>query len=198
MIRAQATTLRRYDAFLYYGGTDSTPASLRVVWIYRKGSGAALQPVPPESWAATPELQQGVRDPDPAVRERAYVALMSRHDAVSREIVLNALRGATENDDGVRQRLLSSAVQQAMDIPQDLLADVARTDPSEVLRLLALDALAVDAAVKDVAASLGHSLEFVNSQPPPTNTQSARPSALAPWELGNWELGVFDTSDLWG
>src|SRR4029453_11948891 len=62
--------LRRYDAFLYYAATDSPPASLRVVWIYPKGSGAALQPVPPESWAATAELQQGVRDPDPAVRER--------------------------------------------------------------------------------------------------------------------------------
>jgi type II secretory pathway component GspD/PulD (secretin) len=41
--------LRRYDAFLYCGGTDSAPASLRVVWIYPKGSGAALQPVPRES-----------------------------------------------------------------------------------------------------------------------------------------------------
>jgi type II secretory pathway component GspD/PulD (secretin) len=166
--------LRRYDAFLYYGGTDSAPASLRAVWIYPKGSGAALQPVPPESWAATPELQQGVRDPDPAVRERAYVALMSRHDAVSREMVLNALRGATENDDGVRQRLLSSAVQQAMDIPPDLLADVARTDASEVLRLLALDALAVDAAVKDVAASL--------LQDPSSLVQRRAKEILAEWD----------------
>jgi hypothetical protein len=61
-----------------------------------------------------------------------------------------------------------------MDIPRDLLADVARTDASEVLRLLALDALAVDAAVKDVAASL--------LQDPSSLVQRRAKEILAEWD----------------
>jgi hypothetical protein len=166
--------LRGYDAFLYYGGNDAAPASLRVVWILPKGSGAALQPLPPESCAETAELQQALDDPNPAVRERAYVALMSRPGAAARETVLNALRGASENDEVVRQRLLTSAVQQALEIPPDLLADIARADGSEVLRLLALDALAADPAVKDVAA-------FLASDPSSMVQQRAR-EILTEWE----------------
>lgn len=148
--------LRGYDAFLYYGGSDDASSSLRTVWIYPKGSGSVVRPVPPESWAASAELRERVGDADARVREQAYMALMLRPDAASRELVLNALRGATETDDALRQRLLSRATQQGMEVPRDLLADVARADGSEMIRLLALDALASDPAVQDVAASLAN------------------------------------------
>jgi hypothetical protein len=148
--------LAKYDAFYYYGASDDAPSSLRAVWIYRRGSAAGLRPIPPELWAATADLRQAIGDGDPAVRERAYTALMSRPDEMSRELVFNALRGVSEADENIRQRLFSAAAQQGLDVPRDLLADVARTDVSETIRLLALDAMASDATVTEVATALAN------------------------------------------
>jgi hypothetical protein len=145
--------LRSYDAFLYYSASDEAVSSLRAVWIYAKGAGTALQPVPQETEAAVAELRERLGDADPRVREQAYMALISRPDDASRELVLNALRGSTETDEDLRQRLLLGTIHQGMDVPRDLLADLALADGSELLRLLALDALADDPTVGDVAAA---------------------------------------------
>jgi hypothetical protein len=68
--------------------------------------------------------------------------LMLRRDEASRNLVWNALRGGTENDEEFRQRLLTHALNEGIDLPPGLLTDLVRADPSEMIRLLALDALA--------------------------------------------------------
>ena len=146
--------LRAYDVFLYYAAGPAGRSSLQAVWVFPKGLGASARPVPPDVWAGSAELRERARSGDVHTREQAYVALMSRPDAESRAAVLDALRGATETDQGLRQRLWSHAFQQGMDVPGDLLAEVARIDGSEMVRLMALDALAGDPAVRDVAAAL--------------------------------------------
>ena len=141
--------LRDYDAFLYYSASDDALSSLRAVWIYPKGAGSALQPVPKESsTTAIAGWRERIVHPDPRVREQAYIALIASPDDASRELVLNALRGVTETDEDLRQRVLLSAIHQGVDVPDDLLAALALADGSEVLRLLALDALADDPAVE--------------------------------------------------
>ena len=137
--------LKEYDAFFYYGAVGSTPSTLRAVWIYAKGTAVALRPVPPEAWAGTGELQLSLTDANPDVRERAYEALMERPSDRSRELILFAIRGASEQDAGMRQRLLSNAVSKGMELPPDLLTDLARGDGSEEIRLIALEALATTA-----------------------------------------------------
>jgi len=143
--------LRRYDRFVYYGASEDSP-SLRTVWIYPKGFGAALQPVAQDSLAAA-DIRQRVADPDPRVREEAYAALFSKDDETSRELLVNALRGATESDEGLRERLLTETINQAVKLPSDLLTDLMRTDASELIRLRALDAMAADPAGVDAAAA---------------------------------------------
>ena len=144
--------LRRYDTFLYYGASGDSPSSLRAVWIYPKGVAASLQPFPQESLAAA-DIRQRVADPDPRVRENAYAALISKDDETSRELVVNALRGATEPDAALRERLLTETINQGMELPSDLLTNLARMDGSELIRLRALDALAEDPAGVDAAAA---------------------------------------------
>jgi hypothetical protein len=143
--------LKDYDAFFYYGVVGNAPSSLRAVWIYPKGAASALRPVPPEAWASTKELEASLADWNPEIRERAYEALMSRSDSRSWELVLQALRGASETNQEVRQRILSSAINNRMQLPPDLLTDLARWDGSEGIRLMALDTLAADPAVKELA-----------------------------------------------
>ena len=64
--------LRRYDRFVYYGASEDSP-SLRTVWIYPKGFGAALQPVAQDSLAAA-DIRQRVADPIPG-----FVRKPTRH-----------------------------------------------------------------------------------------------------------------------
>jgi hypothetical protein len=96
---------------------------------------------------------QAVNDRDPGVRERAYDALMSRPDRASRELVLLAIRGASEADADLRERLLSSAITRGIEVPRDVLADLVRADAADAIRLMALDALASDPSAREVAVA---------------------------------------------
>ena len=133
--------LAKYDAFYYYGAGADHPPGLRAVWVYAKGTASALKPIPPEVWASQKDLLTSIEDRDLVVRERAYEALILRPDTRSRDLVFAALRGFREKDEGLRQRLLARAVSNGMAIPQEVLTDIARTDSSEQMRLIALDAL---------------------------------------------------------
>ena len=143
--------LQEYDTFFFYGGGPDTPTELRSVWIYPKGAASLLQPVAPEAWASSRELKGLLAHSSPSIREQVYEALMSRPDPESQEMVVQALRGATESDPERRQRLLSSAISKGVVFPADLLPLMALADASEAIRLMALDALAASADGKRVA-----------------------------------------------
>jgi HEAT repeat protein len=156
--------LKNYDVFFYYGAVGNASSALRSVWIYPKGTAAALRPVPPEAWASTKDLQAGLTDSDPTVRARAYEALMSRPDRESRELAMQALRG-TEPDEMVRERILSSAFSTGGQLPPDVLMYLTRSDSSERIRLIALDALASEPTAKEAArAALNDPSELVRNR----------------------------------
>jgi hypothetical protein len=135
--------LSDYDTFLFYGGVeqDSASVALRRIWVYPKGSASSLKPFSPDVWASGTELEVASRNTDPEVRASAYAALMTRPDQRSRNLLIDALRGATERDAELRERLLSNALSRSFPIPDHVLIDLARADPSDQIRLIALDAL---------------------------------------------------------
>ena len=148
--RALRELLKEYDTFIFYGSATNAPAELRGVWIYPKGAASMLQPVAPEAWASSHELKGLLAQSNATIREQTYEALMSRPDAESQDVVMRALRGASEFDPDLRQRLLSSAISKGVVFPPDLLPLMAAADDSEVIRLMALDALATAADMKHV------------------------------------------------
>jgi hypothetical protein len=143
--------LKNYDAFFLYSGAGKL--GLASVWVYPRGAAANLRPVPPDTWASTNELEAALSDGDPSIREQAYEALMSRADRRSRNLVVLAIRGASETDPDLRQRILSSALSRDVPIPHDVLADLVRADATEEIRVIALDGLAGDPASRDVVAA---------------------------------------------
>ena len=147
------TLLKNYDTFLYYSPSQQSPASLAAVWVYPRGAASSLRPVPVETWASTRDLEAAMADRDPAVRERAYEALMARPDRVSQNRVLLAIRGATEADSELRERLLSTALSRSVEIPREVLSDLVRVDGTEAIRLIALDALTGDPAARETAVA---------------------------------------------
>ncbi len=149
--RGLRAVLSEYDVFLYYGGNESDGVSLRSVWVFPKGAAATIQPAPIDAWAGGKEIEALLSNPEPGVRQHAYEALMRRPDGRSRELVIQAIRGATEKDDDLRQRILSDALSRSLAIPADVLAELARSDNSEQVRWMALDALSQDAMGRQTA-----------------------------------------------
>ena len=88
---------------------------------------------------------------DANTRAQAYEALISREDDHSRTLVLGALRDRREKDDIVRHRILTAALVKGVRVPAELLGELAATDPSEHIRLKALDALDDQTILKSVA-----------------------------------------------
>jgi len=130
--------LKDYDAFYFFGAQDDPQARLRIVWVYPKGQGAGLQPLPPEQWASTKEIRERMNAADPNLRASAIEALVQRLADGAREEILTALRDA---DERVRTMALYEALDNAVEIPESTLVNLALYDTSPKVRFLALRAL---------------------------------------------------------
>jgi hypothetical protein len=139
--------LKKQDVFFFYGVDEDQPSTLKAVWIYAKGRGRGLAPVPPDKWGSTSDLSRGLTDKDPAVRARAIDALVERKRAAAREAVLGALNDPASQ---VRAQALYAAFKSGVDIPPNVLNGMLH-DSSGDVRFLALEALSNDAQARSVA-----------------------------------------------
>ncbi len=180
--------LKDYDAFFFYGVGKEGPASLSAIWVYPRGRGRGLEPVPPEKWASTAELEKLLADPDPQVRLRAVHTLIDRKGNNAEDMVLGALKDA---DGQVRAEALYTALRKGVELPADSLINLALGDPSPDVRVLALDAIArgPDARpiavgalndpnphVQDKAREIIEALDSAEGQPEPTQTPQGQPA----------------------
>ena len=149
--------LARYDAFYLYEAAEEPAAGqsaegatpkLRSVWVYARGQGNGLEPVPPEDWASTREFEKRLDDPDPAVRFRALGILVERLGDGARDAVLQALN---DPDELVRAEVLQAALDEGLTLPTDLLTNLFFNDPSAQVRFLALEGLRDDPNAREFA-----------------------------------------------
>ena len=142
--------LTRYDAFYLYEAAEEPAAGqsaegatpkLRSVWVYARGQGSGLEPVPPEDWASTREFEKKLDDRDPEVRFRALQVLVERLGNGARDAVLQLLN---DTDEQVRAEALLAAVEGGVELPADLLTNLFFNDPSAQVRFLALEGLRDD------------------------------------------------------
>jgi HEAT repeat protein len=130
--------LKDQDSFFFYEAQGNAPSALRVVWVYPKGQGRSIQPVPPERWASTRDLEKLLTDPDADARSRAVESLIERQGEKARAVVLRALK---DDSARVRTQALYGAFSSGLELPADVLAE-ALDDPSSDVRFLALEAIA--------------------------------------------------------
>lgn len=149
---AMRRLLANYDVFFFHTRATGGPV-MKAVWVYPRGTAADIRPVPPHMWASAAELETAASDPDAAIRERTYEALMSRPDPRSLRLLTDAIRGIGEKDEAVRQRILSAAISRGVDLGPQLLADLVRAEPSDQIRWLALDALSGQEGARPIAES---------------------------------------------
>ena len=134
--------LAPYDAFYLFSPSEKEKEklspSIKGIWVYPKGEGLELQPVPPGLWAGTKELEAQLDDPDPAVRSLSFEALIERHGARGLPFVL---RGLGDSDDAVRLTTLTAALNVGVEIPSAELQALVLSDPLQGIRLRALEAI---------------------------------------------------------
>jgi hypothetical protein len=131
------------DFFVLYGGTERKQdgeagrrnASVRAIWVYPRGKGYLVYPVPPEQWASTSDLKKSLYTSDPEQRARAAEILIGRGGQQGLEIALQALK---DPEDRVRYRSLDKARQSGITLSTESLQDVVRSDASPLVRSIAL------------------------------------------------------------
>ncbi len=126
--------LGSWDLFLFYGGDETGPQH---VWVYPKGKGVALRPIPPEVWASTRELEEAFNDADPQVRTQALQALVERKGKSALELLIPAL---DDPNDQIRSGALNAAANSNLEIAPETLIRLVQNDPSPSVRFLALAA----------------------------------------------------------
>lgn len=162
--------LREHDVFYFHAGAGKGPSALVAVWVYRQGAGQGLEPIPPEQWASTRELERKLRDADGEVRARALATLVERRPEGARKEILRALK---DEDDRVRSRALYGALTSDLELAASTLK-AALLDPSPQVRFLALEALV---GRPEAAEAARHAL----NDPDPHVQEKAR-EILAPVE----------------
>ena len=143
--------LKDQDCFYFYSSDRDSPARLKAAWVYPKGRGRGFQPVPPEQWASTRELEGRTGDPDPDVRWRALTTLIERNRNRAVDLVQRTLK--EEKNEQVRMRVLDTAIEKRIDLPAGLLANLLCCDESENIRFLALQALSEDPNAAEILKS---------------------------------------------
>lgn len=131
--------LQEYDVFFFYSGQGAPAGTLRAVWVYPQGQGQGLEPVPPEKWASTKEVEERLADSDPEVRARSIETLIERKGDQALEAVLKALE---DEEAQVRVQALYQALAGGLELPESTLANLLLSDDSSDVRFLALEALA--------------------------------------------------------
>ncbi len=128
--------LANYDAFFFYAGDAraSGPTALKSVWVYPKGGGNGLEPVPAEEWASTSEYRGKLSASDPTVRADAIKTVVDREGDRARPAVLKALK---DSDPQVRSSALNAALNASVQISDDRLRDLVANDSSPDVRVLA-------------------------------------------------------------
>jgi hypothetical protein len=143
------TLLGGYDSMFLYSSRNSERADLTKVWIYRKGQGTGIEPASLEALAGTKSLREKLNDPDPAVRARAFAALLNRPGIEEKEAVIRAV--LAERDDNVRAGMIESLRSSGLQLQPEFWGSLS-ADPSEHIRLLVLDALEGTSQIRDFAA----------------------------------------------
>jgi hypothetical protein len=127
-----------YDLFLHYQPNPETGAlEVTRAWAFPQGRGDQLQVLAGPT-AAAPGLQGS----DRAQEALELHGLTVRPGTDPREALLGAL---ADPDEGVRQQALIAAQAGGLPMPAEVIAGLALNDPSEVVRMLAMDLLTITA-----------------------------------------------------
>jgi hypothetical protein len=160
-----------FDTFYFAQGSTSG-AKLKSVWLYPRGRGRAMQPVPPELWASTRDLEAQLTAEDPHERARAVDTLVERDRGP--QTVDRVSQALTDADSEVRLRALDAILNFELAVPSEAIATLTDDNDPEI-RVRALEVLRfLHAKTAQDASALMPLLEGALRDPDESVRQSAR------------------------
>lgn len=129
-----------YDTFLFFESGDASAPALKTLWVYSRGQGRIIADLQ-EKVLAAEALTDKLSDPNPETRARAFEALLEKRSDNRQETALQALEDTNEL---VRHRTLSKALLKGVRLPAEDLRDLVFADPSELVRMEALEMIIND------------------------------------------------------
>lgn len=130
-----------YDCYFLFRASAQTPALPGGIWIYPKGQGDKLAKIHTKQLRFEQELDRKLSDSDPGARAHAFEVLLTSRSGRTLDSLMKALE---DTDAQVRYRALSMAIAQKIALASPLLEELIEADPSEIVRLVALSAIATD------------------------------------------------------
>lgn len=118
---------------------DESALLLSGVWVFSRGEGSQIVPVPARQLLSSSELTQDLTHSDSKVRARAVELLIARKG----ERAIDDVRFALNDQDAVvRERALQAALSAGIPLPEGSLGIMAQSDASATVRALSLAAIA--------------------------------------------------------
>jgi HEAT repeat protein len=139
LVSLRAENLVNTDSFVLYGRTKASSQGIVGLWVYAKGEGRDLAPVPVHHSSAATSINGVPVAAAPEERARAVEALVQRRGSAAVPAVLQALK---DEDVLVRSRALDAAVNYRLEVPEDVLIHSVQADPAPEVRFIALAGLA--------------------------------------------------------
>lgn len=138
--------LNQQDIFLSFtpvteasSTADESALLLSGVWVFSRGEGSKIVPVPARQFASSSELTQELIHSDPKVRAHAVELLIARKGEAAFDDVRFALN---DQDATVRERTLQAALSAGIALPAGRLGALVQSDSSATVRSLSLAAMA--------------------------------------------------------
>lgn len=150
--------LKNQDVFFLYeaeergeeGSEEVKAGSLRAIWVYPKGQGRRIAPIPSEQGGRPGQVAEEGPDAGGVLdRAQAIELLIKRKGEQALDDLLRTLQ---DRDSSLRERALNAALDYGIPLPTSLLDDLVQYDPSPAVRLLALRAImngAEEALIED-------------------------------------------------
>lgn len=110
--------LEGHDSFFLFSPAGGGSSGLISVWVYPRGKGRGLAPIPSPFEPSTDELEQASEGPDLLKRAWATASLIERNGNDASEVVQNALTDPAEQ---VRLQALHAALHSAVQLSPQLL-----------------------------------------------------------------------------
>lgn len=134
------------DSFFAFENRGEATAALKAVWAVPVGTGGTWQPQTAVCMRELSELAQQLTAEQASQRAEAIEALIELQGPDAAETVVQALR---DHDEAVRYRALLKAQVAGLALPPEVLANLVQHDGSELVRMMALEAIGTHPAIEE-------------------------------------------------
>jgi hypothetical protein len=167
--RALQTILEFEDSFFAFASHGQAPVTVEAVWVVPAGTGGTW---PPQTAGCLRDLASLELQLASAHSHQRAEAVETLIDLRGPEAAQTVVRSLADRDDNVRYRILQKAHGAGLVLPPEVLENLVRHDRSELVRMLAIDAIGNHPSM-DARDKMTFARSAVNDSSPAVQTRAS-------------------------